>query len=106
MWLNASGSEKKSREKIENATDGVRQKFDNTKEKIKEKKVTRDYDSLYQEYLSSKMSIEEFCKKKKLTDTVRDWLEFKEQRKKLLEEMKKQEKEKLKELIKESSVRR
>lgn len=94
------------REKVEDVTDEVRKKVYGTKVKIEEKKTARNYEYLYQEYLNSKMSIEEFCKKKDLTDTGRQWLELKEQRKNLLEEMKKQEKEKLRELIKESSVRR
>lgn len=96
----------KGRKKVEDTTKEVKEKTYKTKvkieNKIEEKKTIRDYENLFIEYLYSDMSIEEFCKSKDLSDVAKQWLELKEQRKKIQEETKKQEQEKLKELIKEN----
>lgn len=89
----------KSRKKVKDSSEQIQEKIHTAKIKKDIKIAEKNYEELFQEYLKSNMSIEEFCKNKNLTDKVKEYLELKERRKQILEETKKQEEEKIKELI-------
>lgn len=89
----------KGRKKVKDSTEQIKEKVHTIKIKKDIKIAEKNYEALFQEYLNSNMSIEEFCKNKNLTDKVRELLELKVRRNKILEETKKQEEEKIKELI-------
>lgn len=89
----------KGRKKVKDSTEQIQEKIHTAKIKKDIKIAEKNYEELFEEYLNSNMSIEEFCKNKNLTDKVRELLELKVRRNQILEETKKQEKEKLKELV-------
>ena len=85
--------------KVKDGTEQIQEKVHTAKIKKDIKIAEKNYEELFEEYLNSNMSIEEFCKNKNLTDKVRELLELKVRRNQILEETKKQEKEKLRELV-------
>lgn len=98
------------KEKLSDSYHKGAQKVDEFKKQVNErrseKQTSNEYDDLFLEYLYSKDSLDEFCKRKGISGTGKKLLKIKEEKKLFIEKMNKEEEENLKKLSKEKTSRR